>query len=248
MSQNFEVDTVLNHPMKFFDIYEDITIELPVPVTINIIKLEINKVIRRVNDEIGLHKDLIQVSTGSLNTSIDGMSTTAIESESTTNIDAIGRFKFGWDWNTTENRLRLSDDVMEVLEVFLEDVEWEQVDYPKVKDSDNSSDKIFAQVGRWLYFPVDLSTETDILRIRVKRQYSFVDQVLDKDQIIDVPETYRQLLISGVVIALTSRPKYKDVDIFNVNKEIFEREYINLRTQYNNLEPSYESRDMTYKY
>ena len=84
MSQNFVIDTILNHPMKFFDIYEDITVELPVPIPINLIKLEINKVIRRVNDEIGLHKDLIQVSTGSLNTSIDGMTTTAIESETST--------------------------------------------------------------------------------------------------------------------------------------------------------------------
>ena len=44
MPQNFEIDTVLNHPMKFFDIYEDITVELPVPVPINLVKLEINKV------------------------------------------------------------------------------------------------------------------------------------------------------------------------------------------------------------
>ena len=245
---NYDQDTVELHPMKFMDIYKDIAVELPVQPNINIVRIEINKVIRRINDEIGLFKQLIKVTPGTITKSIDGMTTTVIQSLSTTKIEDFGRFKWDWDWNTTEYRLRLSDDVMEVLEVFLEDVEWEQVDYPKVKDSDNSSDKIFAQVGRWLYFPVDLSTETDILRIRVKRQYSFVDQVLDKDQIIDVPETYRQLLISGVVIALTSRPKYKDVDIFNVNKEIFEREYINLRAQYNNLEPSYESRDMTYKY
>ena len=71
MPQHVNIDTVLNHPMKFFDIYEDIAIELPSPVPINIVKLEINKIIRRVNDEIGLHRDLIQVSTGSLNTSID---------------------------------------------------------------------------------------------------------------------------------------------------------------------------------
>ena len=71
---------------------------------------------------------------------------------------------------------------------------------------------------------------------------------LDEDQIIDVPETYRQLLISGVLLGLTSRPKYKDQDLFTYNKEIFEREYINLKVQYDNLEPSYESRDMTYKY
>ena len=245
---NYNLDTVQLHPMKFMDIYKDIAVELPKQPGINIVRLEINKVIRRINDEIGLFKQLIQVTPGTISTVIDGMSTTVIQSLSTTDIEDFGRFKWNWDWNTTENRLRLSDDIMEVLEVFLDDVEWEQVDYPKVKDSDNSSDKIFSQVGRWLYFPKDLSTESDILRLRVKRQFAFVENVLDEDQIIDVPETYRQLLISGVLIGLTARPKYKDADLFTYNKEIFEREYTNLKVQYDNLEPSYESRDMTYKY
>ena len=248
MPQNVNIDTVLNHPMKFFDIYEDIAIELPSPVPINIVKLEINKVIRRVNDEIGLHKDLIQVSTGSLNTSIDGMSTTAIESESTTNIDAIGRFKFGWDWNTTENRLRLSDDVYEVLEIYIDDVEWEQVTFESVKDSNNSSEKYWSQVGRNIWFPLDLADETTTIKINCKRQYSFVEQVVDENAIIDVPENYRQLLISGVLYNLTARPKYRDENLFAVNKQTFESEFQTLKFSYHNLESTYESRETTYKY
>ena len=248
MPQNVNIDTVLNHPMKFFDIYEDISVELPTPVPINLIKLEINKVIRRVNDEIGLHKDLIQVSTGSLNTAIDAMSTTAIESESTTNIDAIGRFKFGWDWNTTENRLRLSDDVYEVLEIYIDDEEWEQVTFESVKDSNNSSEKYWSQVGRNIWFPLDLADETTTIKINCKRQYSFVDQVVDDQAIIDVPENYRQLLISGVLYNLTARPKYRDENLFAVNKQTFESEFQTLKFSYHNLESTYESRETTYKY
>ena len=248
MSQNTSLETILNHPMKFFDIYEDITVELPAPVPINLIKLEINKIIRRVNDEIGLFKDLIQVNTGSLNTSIDGMTTTAIESETTTNIDEIGRFLYGWDWNTTENRLRLSDDIYEVLDVYIDDEEWEQVDYETVKSSDNTSENYWSQVGRNIWFPLDLADETTTLKISCKRQYSFVDQVIDDDAIIDVPENYRQLLISGVLYNLTARPKYKDENIFAVNKQTFESEFQSLRSSYYNLESTYESRETTYKY
>lgn len=248
MPQNVNIDTVLNHPMKFFDIYEDIAIELPSPVPINIVKLEINKIIRRVNDEIGLHRDLIQVSTGSLNTSIDGMSTTIIESETTTNIDAIGRFKFGWDWNTTENRLRLSDDVYEVLEVYIDDEEWEQVTFEAVKSSDNTSEKYWSQVGRNIWFPLDLADETTTIKINCKRQYSFVDQVVGENAIIDVPENYRQLLISGVLYNLTARPKYRDENLFAINKQTFESEFQSLKFSYHNLESTYETRDVTYKY
>ena len=248
MPQNVNIDTVLNHPMKFFDIYEDIAIELPSPVPINIVKLEINKIIRRVNDEIGLHRDLIQVSTGSLNTSIDGMSTTIIESETTTNIDAIGRFKFGWDWNTTENRLRLSDDVYEVLEVYIDDEEWEQVAFEAVKSSDNTSEKYWSQVGRNIWFPLDLADETTTIKINCKRQYSFVDQVVGENAIIDVPENYRQLLISGVLYNLTARPKYRDENLFAINKQTFESEFQSLKFSYHNLESTYETRDVTYKY
>ena len=248
MSQNLTIYTVLNNPMKFFDIYEDITVELPAPAPINLIKLEINKIIRRVNDEIGLHKDLVEVTTGTLNTTIDGMTTTAIESETTTAIDLIGRFKYGWDWNTTENRLRLSDDIYEVLDVYIDDEEWEQVDYETVKSSDNTSENYWSQVGRNIWFPLDLADETTTLKISCKRQYSFVDQVIDDAAIIDVPENYRQLLISGVLYNLTARPKYKDENIFAVNKQTFESEFQSLRSSYYNLESTYESRETTYKY
>ena len=234
--------------MKFFDIYEDITVELPVPVPINLIKLEINKIIRRVNDEIGLHKDLIEVSTGSKNTPIENLSITNIESDSTVNIEKYGRFKFSWYWNTTENRLRLSDDVYEVLDVYIDDEEWKQVDFETVKSSDNSSEKYWSQIGRNIWFPLDLADETTSIKISCKRQYSFVDQVIDENQIIDVPENYRQLIISGVLYNLTARPKYKDENIFAVNKQTFESEFQSLKFSYYNLESSYEGRDITYKY
>lgn len=245
---NYNLDTVQLHPMKFMDIYKDIAVEMPMQPGINIVRMEINKIIRRINDEIGLFKELIKVTPGTITSTIDALTATNVEAMTTTNIEDQGRFKWNWDWNTTENRLRLSDDIMEVLEVFIDDEEWQQATYPEVKDTNNVSENYFAQIGRWLYFPTNLAAETKILRIRVKRQYSFVENIVSEDQIIDVPETYRQLIISGVLTSLSARPKYKDPDILAYNKEIFEREYQSLIIQYDNLEPSYESRSMTYKY
>ena len=235
-------------PILFYDVYQDIALELPEQPNISIVKAEVNKVIRRVNDEIGLWRQLVRVSPSTITTSIDSMNSTVIQSETTDEIEDYGRFRFGWDWYSTENRLRLDDNVVEVEEVYLDDEEWEQVTYAKVKDSNNSTEKYWSQVGRFIYFPKDLSTSSEILRLRCKKSYTFLDNVVGKDAIIDLPESYRQLLISGVLYALTSRPKYKDPDIFAVNKEIFDMELFSLKEQYANLEATYMSRDMTYKY
>ena len=235
-------------PLLFYDVYQDIALELPEQPNISIVKAEVNKVIRRVNDEIGLWRQLITVSPSTFSTSIDLMATTVIQSETTDEIEDYGRFNHGWDYFSTDNRLRLDDTVIEVEEVYLDNEEWEQVTYAKVKDSNNSTEKYWAQIGRFIFFPKDLSTSSEIIRLRVKKSYSFIENVVGKDAIIDLPESYRQLLISGVLYSLTARPKYKDPDIFVVNKEIFDMELSSLKRQYANLEATYMSRDMTYKY
>ena len=236
------------HPLKFYDIYADIAMELPSQPNLNIVKAEINKVIRRVNDEIGLWRELVTVTPSTITTDIESMSTTNIESLSTTNIEDFGRFRFGWDWDSTDKVLRLEDTVVEVMEVYIDDEEWENVEYQEVKDTNNSTKEIYAQIGRFVYFPIDLATETEICKIRVKRSFSFVDTVLTEQAEVDLPESYRQLLISGTLYALASRGKYKDEDIFTVNKEIFEREHLSLTRQYDNLEVEYVSYEPKYKY
>jgi hypothetical protein len=175
------------------------------------------------------------------------MSTTNLNSLSTINIEDTGRFSFDWEWDSDDKVLRLSDDVVELLEVYMDDEEWESVTYEEVKDSNNASEEIYAQIGRFVYFPINLATSTKICRMRVKKSFSYVDSVLVDQAEIDLPESYRQLLVSGSLVALSSRGKYKDPDIFEVNKDIFEREYASLRQQYENLE-SITNYNATYKY
>lgn len=240
-------DSLLIHPMKFYDIYEDIAMELPTQPNLNIVRAELNKVIRRVNDEIGLWKEVIKVTPSGITQGVEGMSAAndfdLVEAETTQNLENFGRFRFDWSWSSTDNFLKLSDDVVELLEVYVDDVEWELVEYPKVKDSNNSEEKIWSQVGRYIFFPFDMSTSSKILKVRVKKSYPFITSTVndpslgDKNQLsIDLPESYRQLLVSGVLFALTNRGQYKDEDVFKVNKEIFDREFVALRDQYENLE------------
>ena len=237
-----------NFPLLFYDIYQDIAIELPEQPNINIVRSEINKVIRRINHEIGLWRELIRVSPSTITTSINEMSTTDIDSETSDTIEDMGRFRFGWDWSSTDKRLRLDDNVMEVTEVYLDDEEWQKVDYEKAMDSNNSTEKYWAQIGRFLYFPKDLSGSSEIVKIRGKKTYPYIDNVIGEDSVIDLPESYRQLLISGTIFALCSRPKYKDEDLFALHKEMFDKELLSLSVQYSNLEAAYTTRDVTYKY
>jgi hypothetical protein len=243
-----EADGTQVYGLRFYDVYQDIALELPEQPNINIVKSELNKVIRRINHQIGLWRQLVQVTPSTITATIDAMTTTSIDQETTDEIEDYGRFPFEWDWNVSLKRLRLDDNVVEIKEVYLDNEEWTQVDYEKVSDSNNSTEKYWSQIGRFIYFPKDLASSSEILKLNCKKSYSFIENVVGKDAIIDLPESYRQLLISGVLYALTSRPKYKDPDIFAVNKEIYDSEMVSLKFQYANLEAAYMSRDMTYKY
>ena len=91
-----------------------------------------------------------------------------------------------------------------------------------------------------MYFPVDLDSETTTFKLDCKKNYSFVNIEVDgedfgNDSPVDLPESYRQLLISGVVMALTLRPKFKDPDLYVHNKEIFDKEYTELKERYEYL-------------
>ena len=86
-------------PLLFYDVYQDIALELPEQPNISIVKAEVNKVIRRINHEIGLWRELIQVTPSTITTTIDAMTTTVIQSETTDEIEDYGRFTFEWDWN-----------------------------------------------------------------------------------------------------------------------------------------------------
>ena len=120
------MSTIENKPMKFIDIYNDISVELDVQPGMKLIESEINKVIRRVNDTIGLFRDVMQVTVGTTTTSVDDVNTwSSTVDATTTNVDETGRFNNNWVWSSTENRLTLSDEVVDVIGVYIDDVDLE---------------------------------------------------------------------------------------------------------------------------
>ena len=54
--------SVLTHPLKFIDIYYDISAELPQQPGLKLIEIELNKVIRMINDTLGLWRDHVVLS------------------------------------------------------------------------------------------------------------------------------------------------------------------------------------------
>ena len=240
--------TAVKHPLIFMDIYADIAMELPNQPNLGIVRAEVNKVIRRVNDEVGLWRELVRVSAGTITSGWQTLDANKWHAEDDQDWDMWGKFTHGWDWDSTDYILRLSDVVVEVEEVYIAGEEWENVTYEEVKDTNNSSEEIYAQIGRYIYFPLDLAASSKKCDIRVKMNYSYVGIAISDSTVIDLPESYRQMLISGCLFALTSRGKYKDEAVFAVNKEIFEREQVALRNQYDNLEVEYVSYESKYKY
>ena len=240
--------TAFRHPLKFMDVYADIAMELPNQPNLGIVRAEVNKVIRRLNDEVGLWRELVRVSAGTITTGWENLDTNKWHAEGVQTWDMWGKFTHGWDWDPTDYILRLADVVVEVEEVYIDGEEWENVTYEEVKDSNNSSEEIYAQIGRYIFFPFDLETSSKKCDIRVKMSYSYVGIAISDSTVIDLPESYRQMLISGCLFALTSRGKYNDEAVFEVNKEIFEREQVALKHQYDNLEVEYISYESKYKY
>lgn len=241
--------TINLEPIGFMEIFNDVAVELPMQPNLMEVKTEINKVVHRIEDEVGLWRALITVTIGTTDDTIDG-TTNDIE-DITTDADKLGRFSSEYFWDVSEKRLRLPDTVVEVKEVYIDDEEWKQVTYAEVKDSNNSSEEIFHQVGKFIYFPIELAAETTILKLRVKSMYGGVteyDGYGVDSQTVNMPPFYRQMLVSGVLMNMTVRQKYKDVDLYQHNKEIFERETVQMKQNYDNLVITYLTRKPYYQY
>ena len=249
--ENTEAGTVNLTPVKFMDIFNDIAIELPIQPNLMEVKTEINKVIHRIEDEVGLWRALITVTIGKETTTTDDTSETTDIEDITTNIEEMGRFADNFIFDSGEKRLRLPDNIVEVNEVYIDDEEWKNVTYEEVKDTNNSSEKIFHQIGKFIFFPKDLNSETTILKLKVKSMYGGVSEYDGygvQDQTVSLPPFYRQMLVSGVVMSLTIRQKYKDVDLYKHSKDVYERELIQLKENYDDLVPTYLNREPSYKY
>ena len=207
--------------IKFDDLFKDIASEFSVQPNRNLVKLEIDKLLRRFNSELGLWKTIIRVDVGDFSDNWEDWEDYDWESQTTYNWIELGRWSYGWDYDTDEYKLTLSEDVLEVLRVYIDDVEWENKPFEYVKDSNNSSEYVYHQIGKELYFPIDLDSGSQELRLKVKRKFN----QSDIEDGIDLPDDFRPLIVAGVVMSLARGAKHKDEDTFVANSEIYKYEF-----------------------
>ena len=235
--------------MSFLEVYQDIAGAFTNQPGYGIVKRELNKGIHQINDEIGLFNAMVLVTTGTEISPVDGI--TSDIDLITTQCEKLGRFALEWDWDSHTKSIKLPDYVSEFKQAFVDDEEWENVPYDVIKDSENASEKIWHQTGRFVYFPIDFATETKILRVRVKMMYPGIRDfagysVLDSQ--IYLPHHYRMLLVSSTIMNLAILPSYKDADIYAHYKEIYTTEYAALIRKVDNIQSTYENISFKYTY
>lgn len=224
-------------PMKFSHLYKDIASELDKNPNRNMVRLELNKIIRRINSELGVFRKLVGVTSGAMITDWQNLDTYDWEDIEEYNWNTWGRFNSNWIWDVAEKKLLLADEVLRVRRIIIDDEEWTHKSFEYVKDSNNSTKHIYHQVGRYVYFPIDLDSTTQEVKMEIIKRFGMY---IDTDE-IDLPEDFRPLLIAGVLCSLFNKKYgYNDKDIYQMQKNIYEQEFYEIRETYNLIEsPSY---------
>jgi len=237
-------------PIPFIDVYDDIVSEMVIQPNLSLVKSEVNKIIHRINDELGMYKALFNVTIGNETKDINQMTSTNIESL-TTLIQETGRFSDDFTFDSDNYILRIPDYMEQIYELYVDDETWEYVPFEAVRDASNASQKIYHITGRYIFFPKDLSGITDTVRVKSKIRFSKVQQ-MDGYSVLDaqiyLPYHYRMLIVSGVIMNLSIRQKYKDMELYTHHKEVFAIEYSEIAKKSDDLETPYENYSLKYTY
>ena len=99
--------TINLEPIGFMEIFNDVAVELPMQPNLMEVKTEINKVVHRIEDEVGLWRALITVTIGTSGDFIND-DTNDVD-EISTDVDKMGRFSsdFEWDVSIPHHQYRL---------------------------------------------------------------------------------------------------------------------------------------------
>lgn len=129
-----------------------------------------------------------------------------------------------YTWDNVNKELTLPEYVKEVIEVFENGVELENRGYEYTKDSDNSSENIFTFVNRKkIALPTKLmDAASDIFEVKMLKDLDLISSDASSTD-VDIPQQLDQTLISGVMMYLLAKPKYKDPDLFAINKDAYDK-------------------------
>ncbi len=122
------------------------------------------------------------------------------------------------------NCITVPADWVKILAVFRGGVELNPVPYDILKT--NKDERDFTSINRSLYFNFDVTATTLDLWLRIRRNY-LLPAIADTEY-TGMPETAYQLLLTGAVLALLSRPQYYDYNLvasYRYDYEALKREF-----------------------
>jgi len=192
----------------------------------NLIKLKINTVIHIINSLIGKKHELLTI-TGS------GNNWEEIDTDwedITTNWEDLGRFTNDFTYDVDDNKLTIPPTIDKVEKLWVDDELWRPRTYERVVDG-VIDDQIYCQIGNDIFFSGDMSSETTTMKVQVLMNYPDIE-----DGYVTLDFDFRQTLVSGALMLLTTSQKYKDPDIYAVHKAIYEKQLDKMRSQSNSAD------------
>jgi len=139
--------------MNTIDVINGVRSRFPAIIGKNLIKSQINSIIDRINVEMSSRVAIITVigesGTSYLDTDISFLDTDVGFLD--------GNVYEGFSYDPTNYIITISDAVEKIEKLWVANEEWQARTYQEIKDTGNSSAKIFYSAGRKIYFPTDVS-------------------------------------------------------------------------------------------
>jgi len=223
--------------MNTVDVVNEIRSRFSIPIGKKLVKSQINSIIDRINVEMGSRVAIITVI-GESGTSF--LSTTV--SFLDTDVGFLdGNVFTGFTYDSTNYVLTISDAVEKVEKLWIDDEEWQARTFQEIKETGNSSSEIFYSAGRYIYFPSDISD--NIVKLQVRTNYVYLT-----DDVITLPDNYKQLIVSGAIYMLSSIKEYENGVLLSIHKDIYDKHIDELKIKKNMLELSQDTvRDYDYQ-
>jgi len=143
------------------------------------------------------------------------------------------KIRDGYTYDNTNYVLTLNNNLKKIQTVFVASYEYRNVTYRALLEDYSSSDYVYALVGNKIYFLSDITGK----EVLIKAFKSLTEIDSSTTTYTELNEDAKQVLISGAIYMIASKPSLKNENIFTVHKEIFNREFPQLIKNRNRFEP-----------
>jgi len=195
------------YELEFSKLYNEISATMDKQPLKNEVLLALNQTLRRMNSIMTPEKKIITISGSQGAITIGDMTTDTIGDLTDYKIGEYTRFGTDFVYDSTEYSLKIDHSITRVNKILLDDEEWENYPYDVVKNSSNADQNIYHFDGRYVYFPKDIGSSTETVKLIVEMIYPEIE-----NDLILVPITYHGMLVDGAIYFLMRKPKYRDTN------------------------------------